>query len=1257
MATGCRFLNPLRRDGTSQRQRLVEALSPTSVLVDERKLGDLLNYAQKYAALLRYYTPNNSPGGDWVAFIEHDISALVALIGSSDYASRKKQFDEALKKVVTAADIPTAFAALFPHIVQLAEAFEDWYRKSIEGLSLRSALERLIASTLGQGLRDALSYAKRASEIGLPVAEVDTNRFHKLWNLSAVEADPSLFPSGAGGPRSELDEALQRVAAVFDRFYGALVFTVDNAPTYLEETLEDYPAHQPHMALFLAFLKLLEFARTHLNGLTKAHLDFYYKEVLRFVPRKDVPDRVHVIFELSKRFESHRLTKDTYLKAGKDAKKIDLFYATDSELVVNPSLLDPNHGLKSLYVLKGGNGQVINIFAAPDADSSDGKGAAIEDEEGKWETFGSREMPPANIGFAVASPMFFLTEGTREIALTFYVTKLPGFSASAQDLQKELQANVGIYASGNEAWLKVAEDDVKVEVELGTASAGPYLRYILTLSAEDGAVVAYDKEALEGGYDTSFPVIKFILKNEGLAAAAIVSGQVSQVTDYSDTRESYLPQSLVFFQGQLYRAKKDITGAGFRPNEYLDYWNAVGSYPYRYFQNIELRRLEISLNVDGIKGLILENDVGILNAAKPFHPFGPVPRANSRFLIGSPEVFRKALTGLELHITWADLPGESFSSHYSVYKDSAGKTIVGNNQYFKANFKILQAGDWRVLNPASAALFEDKTGSVVPSSNKDLDFNLSTPFSADPALETFDSFDTSLRQGFMMAELATSFLHGMYAPLLMEAAKPAKPPAAIPNPPYTPLMASFALDYEAAEVIDYTARTKDDFKNRIERLFQIGPFGQQEVYPISDDPDSQGIPIARKLVPEFGVTVKKADGSALSKTAEGTLYIGIDKLKLPQNLALLFQVAEGSEDPDKPIQKVVWSYLAGGKWVDFKTTDIVADGTNGLLTSGVIKFAMPKTMTDTETLWPKGLHWIKASVEKETGAIPKLIAVHPQAVAASFRDNKNDPSHLSQALSAKTISKLKQRAAAIKSVSQPYASFGGQVKESDEGFYIRVSERLRHKGRAVTIFDYERLVLEKFPEVYKVRCINHTNADSEYSPGHVRLVVVPNLRNKNAVDPLKPRLSLNKLTVIGDYLAELASDFTNIEVANPDYEEIKVYLKVRFQKGYDKGLYSAKLQKDIVRFLSPWLYDDAADLTFGGRIHRSAILNYIEKRPYVDFVANFRMDHIPDSQTDSNGEQDVEEAEAKTSSAALVSVKEEDHVVDADLVSCRDEAL
>ncbi len=1245
MAELCKPLNPLQRDGTSQRQRLVAALAPSYVSVDERDLSDLLIYSHKYAALLRHYTLSNSQGGDWVEFIEHDISTLVALIGDTDCAKIRSNFEDAVAAVseAAAANRPAAYAALFPLVLDVSKLFDDWYRDSIEGLSLRTALTRLIGSVLSDSLRAVLSQAASAEQVGIVLEAIDTARYSNIWELGEIQSDPSLFPSG-GPPASEEDllNAAQQLKMVFDRFQEALLFLVGESPSYFEETLQSYPEHQPQIALFLAFLQIFEVAQDHLNTITAEHLRFYYQDVLRLEAKPQTPDQVHVLFELAKNASPHRAAAETLLKAGKDATGVDLLYATADEIVVNSASLDQVDGLKTVFVDKQeGSGVVKNVYAAGDADSSDGLGEEIEDEEGKWETFGSVDMPAASIGFAVSSPLFLLAEGSRHARISLHFgSPFDLHGAEEKEVVSELIHNVKVSASGEKGWLDLEIADV----ELGESS----ITYELELDAGAAAIVAYNDEVLLAGFDTTGPTIRFLLDSEGLSARDQFDlSQVCDVEDYSDATALYDRGALVRYEAEVYRALSQVE-QGFRPPDFPDRWALIErSYPYKYFQGLELSQLDISVEVGavtdstgtGMKDLILENDVGVLDPAKPFFPFGASPRSRSSFLIGNPEVFQKPLTDLQLAFEWADLPTVNFSAHYQGYNTLVGTLStpdVSGNEAFKADVEILLDGQWVKL-AESQALFTPSGSSAAPDEKRNLSLQLDEDsFDSDPNLESFEHFGTTLRQGFLRLKLTNDFLHSEYPRLLAQTASAG---GTIPNAPYTPLIAGLTLSYRASETIDFTVLSDEDFDNRVERLFQITPFGQMEIFPIADDPAAVSVPIERSLIPEFPVTVNDSLGSSQIKTAEGTLYVGIKGLTPPQNLALLFQVAEGSEDPQLGAQEIVWSYLVLNRWVDFKTTQILSDKTNGLLTSGVVKLEIPRAATAKNSMLITGLHWVKASVANDSAAVPRLVDVRTQSVLARFGDNGNDPNHLGQPLEAGAIAKMKVREAAIKSVSQPYASFGGRMQEQSEAFNIRVSERLRHKGRAITIFDYERLVLEEFPEVYKVKCINHTSMDCELDPGHVKLVVVPDLRNKNAVDPLRPRLSLNKLEEIKAYLSDISSDFVTLEVGNPDYEQLQVRFSVLFQPGRDKGLYDGSSSRpgSTVR-------------TFGGRIHRSWILNHVEELEYVDFVTDFRLDHIV---TESLVHRDVEEALATTSSAALVSSAL--HVIDHILSTCKDE--
>jgi hypothetical protein len=284
---------------------------------------------------------------------------------------------------------------------------------------------------------------------------------------------------------------------------------------------------------------------------------------------------------------------------------------------------------------------------------------------------------------------------------------------------------------------------------------------------------------------------------------------------------------------------------------------------------------------------------------------------------------------------------------------------------------------------------------------------------------------------------------------------------------------------------------------------------------------------------------------------------------------------------------------------------------------------------------------LRATAEKESDGIPHIIDIKCQAAKAVFKDKNNDPDYQAKPLPEKTISKMVVADSSIKKIEQPFTSFGGKIQEQSDEFYTRVSERLRHKNRSITIWDYERIILQNFPSVYKVKCLNHTRFEgtsasiNEAAPGNVSLVVVSNIRNKNAVDPLKPRTSLSTLDDIKAFVGKIRSPYINVHVYNPLFEEVKVKFNVRFYPGFDKGIYSVQLNEALIKFLSPWAYATGSDIVFGGKIHKSVILNFVEEQEYVDYITCFEMFHIVPGDPDNDPEKDVDEAITSTSASVL----------------------
>ncbi|MCB0615163.1 MAG: baseplate J/gp47 family protein, partial [Phaeodactylibacter sp.] len=981
---------------------------------------------------------------------------------------------------------------------------------------------------------------------------------------------------------------------IFESLMKAITQIVFEGPRFLQETLEDWPAHQPHVALYLAFLQLYAIAQRQLNGLKERHVDYYYKEVLRLKEKGATPDTIHLLIELAKQVEDYLLKEGTAFKAGKDSESKEVIYKAPSDTALNKAQVSQ---LKSVYY----TAQNGKVYAAPITNSEDGQGAELLSSDGQWKPFGPvtrfrgnetqvhPEIPVAppsdaeadtvalfdqvsevaEVGFAIASPNLFLREGTRGITLKLTASLIdptgPPVDASFWQAQ-----HFSIYLTGEEGWIRKFPD-------APPTYDGTLLTMECTLSAEDPPVLPYDAEIHGEYFDTTAPVIKVLAREHS------------------------------------------------------------GTSPYNELKKLKATQVYTEVSVTGVRNLIVQNELGRLDPSKPFLPFGGSPHIGSALIIGNKEVFQKKLaTSLKVNIQWDGLAdaGNSFVPGSWVY---TGLDYLENNGWQDTyTSKLLIKGD---LSDPQASVSETDASRLS---------SIGKPTLANFSYEEDVPFSIKSKDGYIRLRLKNNFGHKKfmreYPKVLIELSKVDPDETAVDtqfldgsnniilkDPPYIPSFKELSLDYTAASTFNFSEADEEIFAKRTEQFFHVSPFGQRERHPLVN---KSGADVS--LVPLI--------------EHEGNLYIGIASLKPKQSVSVLFQVAEGSANPLAEKQKVEWYYLYQNNWMAFSEVEDadVADSTNGLLQSGIIQFFLPRKINDDNTLLPPGHTWLRASVGTSSDAISNMVSVDAQAVKATFYDQGNAEDFLASPLAEGTIKKLQKTVAAVKKVNQPYSSFGGKVKEKQPHFYKRVSERLRHKDRAITIWDYEHLVLEAFPDIYKVKCLNHTRlrADpddpnrkiiNEIAPGYVLFVAVPDLKQRNAVDPLKPYTSLNTLDQIKQFLQKRISPQVQLDVVNPLFESVYLDFEVEFHDDRDFTLYSKILEQEIIQFLSPWAFDNAdkRELEFGGSICKSVLLDFVEERPYVDFVTQFRMDQftgpsLPDLL-------DIEEARASTSRSILVS--------------------
>lgn len=808
---------------------------------------------------------------------------------------------------------------------------------------------------------------------------------------------------------------------------------------------------------------------------------------------------------------------------------------------------------------------------APIANSADGVGGELDGDDPKWYGFGHAALPQAEVGFALSAPVLRMKEGLRKVLVSLKLGSVDRNKVTAATLSGAFEA----FITGEKGWLGPY-------ALVPSLTNDDYLKFDFTVAADEKAVVDHD-ETLHGyRYAAAAPVLQVRLKANGA------------VSGYDD------------------------------------------------FKDLRLLKAKVAVEVSGITALSLENDGGVLNPKKAFQPFGPQPSAGARFMVGYGEALAKKLSEVKITVQWKDAPG-NFATHYQNY----GINGIGNS-YFTAGVSFADGGNWQFsrsgeklfesANAASEHTFTFSTAAPVAATNVSTGMQVYALYNSgsvwgvwaansfilqQPVFAAYLNTAPEAREDFITFTLEKGFQHDTYrikyAENVIKYSKGAVTTLVLLNEPYTPVISSITLSYKAYSDEVSLGTSLNDFANDDLRLYHLAYFGQMREH---------GYQRA-----QFDFLIDKNVTLLPRHEYQGELLIGFENLAAGDSVSVLFQVAEGSAAPDFAQEHIDWCVLCDNYWQPLDSAAVVQDTSNQLLASGLIKFVIPHDATTTNTLLPPDMIWIKGAVKQNVTAVSQLIDVLANVIEVRFADQGNDPNHLLTALAAGGISKAKTAVAAVKKISQPYASFGGAAAEADDAFHTRVAERLRHKNCCITAWDYERIVLQAFPKVHKVKCIPHAQEGKWLSPGHVLLVVIPDLRNQNAVDPLQPKVDADTISRIRAQVTARTGMQVKLKVKNPAYQRVQIDFKVKFHRGYEYNYYRTLLEQEIIAFLSPWAFDSERDLSFGGKIYKSVVLDFVEEREYVDYVTDFKLY----SYQGANNYVDLIAAEPPTPDSILVS--------------------
>jgi hypothetical protein len=593
---------------------------------------------------------------------------------------------------------------------------------------------------------------------------------------------------------------------------------------------------------------------------------------------------------------------------------------------------------------------------------------------------------------------------------------------------------------------------------------------------------------------------------------------------------------------------------------------------YSLLEDLLLAETTLNVRVAGLRDLFVHNQLGRLDANKPFMPFGPLPTTASYLVFGAQEMACKNITHLSVQIQWSGLPPEEggFGFHYAGY----GGTL--RNESYTVTPAILRDGQWQSggLSP-HLALFEDADASERLQPTRRLVFEEAALRTHGRATTEPIDFGTGLRNGCYRLQLsgpAIAFGHQVYPALLTDTLssnallrrKRALLAEPLPNVPYTPVIEQLTLSYEAEShlVLNRDASASECGAPR-DRVLQLHPFGTLQVYPAEHGASPTLLPRLQH---------------------DGNLYIGLEASALQGPLTLHFHLRDEDavESPtDERRPAIQWACLASNQWHPLAPSRVLTDTTGGFLSSGIVTLDLPPGIDRRNTVLPAQCWWLRVAASGRLDAFAGLYGVRAQALQATrvVADAAQAPT---AALPAGSVKGPARTLPGLASVRQIGASFGLRVAEDRLQMRTRIGERLQHRQRACTPWDYERLVLEHFPEVLKVKCFAQASVLAEgVSPGSVLVVVVPRPRAEAAPAgegtagaqvsaTAEPHLNAIELEHIRSHLRRRASPFVQLQVRNAAFERIQVRCTVKLTRGAQAGLALRRVNHAIVDTISPW---------------------------------------------------------------------------------------
>lgn len=1149
--------------GLSIIDRISESLSPEYFKIDERTTEDFLLYINGLAKKIKYFNSSNEEDGHWEDFFLSDESFLLAEIVNyklKEIEQNKLDLLQSFDAFSGTEQKIKIWKEVFNLVLNMLIQVDRWYKRAAtfnrkrESTYLEIELVSAIDYSLSNQLNLLVSY-----DLGKPFAEYnfemsfDYGQFSSVWKIENALPE-NIFNRGED-KAERISNALKQLLIVYRNTFRTVTQIVLKAPELFRNSLEKNDEHQPHIGLVLSFLHVFQLLQKDLNRMTERHLDYYYSDILHQFPNPGIVDKAYFYVDTTQNLETETLSGGKKIIAGQDAEGQIIFYKVLRNLYLSRVKIC---GLKSLFVSRNPiidtfsqYRMVRGIFASTLNGNDEGK--IITDNP--WNLFGKeqiflsenqRTMKDVEVGFAISSSVLKLSSGRRILRLILC------FSSSS--IAQMIDMLVDIANRRN-----VKPEDVFYDVFSNA--------FEFKLTGEAGWI---EVKAYKIFTPEDFTKGQFTFEIELLQ-------DVPAITEYKEE----------IHQRGLNKAAHPVLTAFLKGNSTY--------YAYSFFEGLKLDEIRLEVEVKEFFDFKLFNSYGPLDLSGPVEILGPVPKPGDYFMLGSEEIFCKELTELKLFWEFSPFPFENggLREYYEAYQKEITNKSFQLRVSARSNF---QFNPFKDEKKQAIPLFEENNKKEILKERKVVNLDLKK-LDLRPSYflkrEDVENFSLSSGSGFLKFELSApniGFGFDLFPKIFAEvvtknAAKP-NSPQPVPNQPFAPKINSLKVEYKATGKLVFDARRVYENDNQSEfEFFHFHPFGIKKAF-------EKGRALTEDFIPQF--------------EKEGYLYLGIEDINPGQIFSLLFILEKNENWEPGKVEKLEWHYLSNDSWKLLRDQEILEDTTGGLINSGVITLILPTDIGMDNSVLEAGKYWLSISVRRKAETFSKVKAIYPNGGIAEY-DKFAGGQKSGINLPAGSLSEFEDPVPGVISIHQPTETFGGEPEENKINFYTRISERLRHRERAINRWDFERLLLSKFEWISQIKCMGHFGNEYFVRRGHVKIVALPKIEaNANFYEPI---LSAGQIEEIQKFITPYCSPFVEVELQNPSYEYLRIKCKIRFQSS-SSGMNIKNLYEDLMNYICPWFYSEQVRATMGGEIKISDLFNFIKARPYVAYLTGFSVVHL-----------------------------------------------